>query len=85
VTDEERWQEQLAALKAYRDAGNDWHRHKAFITNEEHELGVWLHTQRYKQRRGELDAEKASALDQTVPGWRVGRMRGRPPASTCVS
>lgn len=76
--DEERWHEQLAALKVYRAAGNDWPRHKAVITGEEHELGVWLHTQRYKQRRGELDVKKAAALDAAVPGWRVGRKRGRP-------
>lgn len=32
----------------------------------------------YKQRRGELDAKKAAALDRAVPGWRIGRKRGRP-------
>jgi hypothetical protein len=78
AADEERWRERLAALKAYRDVGNDWPRHKAIITGEEHDLGVWLHTQRYKQRRGELDAKKAAALDQAAPGWRTGRKRGRP-------
>jgi hypothetical protein len=79
--DEQRWQERLAALKAFRAAGNDWPRHKATISGEEHDLGVWLHTQRYKQRRGELDAKKAAALDKAVPGWRVGRKRGWPAAS----
>lgn len=43
--DEARWQEQLAALAAYRAAGNDWPRHKAVIAGEEHALGVWLHFQ----------------------------------------
>jgi hypothetical protein len=75
--DEERWHQRLEQLKEYRAAGNDWPRHKAIITGQEHELGVWLHTQRYKQRRGELDAQKAVALDKAVPGWRVGRKRGR--------
>lgn len=74
---EDRWRERLAALVAYRAAGNDWPRHKAFVTGEEHELGVWLHTQRYKARRGELDPQKAEALDTAVPGWRAGRQRGR--------
>ncbi|MBT2520042.1 helicase associated domain-containing protein [Arthrobacter sp. ISL-28] len=74
-----RWQERLEALAAYPDAGSDRPRHKAVITSEEHDLGVWLHTQRYKQRRGELDGRKADALDATVPGWRTGRQRRRRP------
>lgn len=79
--DEHRWQERLAALSAYRAAGNDWPRHKAFVTGEEHDLGVWLHTLRYKARRGELAVNKAEALDTAVPGWRMGRPRGRKPTS----
>lgn len=77
--DEERWQERLAALVGYRAAGNDWPRHKAVITGEEHQLGVWLHLQRSRARRGELDPSKAQALDEALPGWRQGRRRGRPP------
>jgi hypothetical protein len=77
--DEARWQERLAALVEYRAAGNDWPRHKAVITGEEHDLGVWLHFQRAKARRGELDAAKVQELDRVVPGWRAGRRRGRKP------
>lgn len=80
--DEERWHRRLAELKAYRAAGNDWPRHKAVITGEEHELGIWLHSQRMKQRRNQLDAQKTAALDAAVPGWRTGRKRGRPIAKT---
>ena len=64
-------------MTAYRAEGHDWARHKSFVTGEEHELGVWLHTQRYKARRGELAPQKAEALDAAVPGWRTGRLRGR--------
>jgi hypothetical protein len=78
--DEARWQERLAALKAYRAAGNDWPRHKTVITGEEHELGVWLHSQRFKQRRGQLVVAKTAALDSAVPGWRTGRTSGQRPA-----
>jgi hypothetical protein len=77
--DEQRWQERLAALVAYRAAGHDWPRHKAVITGEEHELGVWLHSQRFKARRGEVEPEKADGLDAALPGWRAGRPRGRQP------
>ncbi|MFJ5696622.1 helicase associated domain-containing protein [Arthrobacter sp. NPDC093139] len=77
--DEDRWRERLIALTEYRAAGKDWPRHKAFVTGEEHDLDVWLHTQRYKARRGELDARKAKALDTAAPGWRMGRQRGRKP------
>lgn len=79
VADEDRWQVRLAALVQYRAAGKDWPRHKAVVASEEHELGVWLHTQRYKHRRGELNRVKVEALDASLPGWRSGRQRGRKP------
>lgn len=79
--DEARWQERLTALKDYRASGQDWPRHKATIEGLEHELGVWLHTQRYKARRGELTPTKVAALDATLPGWESGRTRGRKPKS----
>jgi hypothetical protein len=79
VADEARWQARLSALADYRASGQDWPRHKATVTGDEHELGVWLHTQRVKQRRGELDPAKAQALDTAAPGWRTGRPRGRKP------
>ncbi|WP_454700058.1 helicase associated domain-containing protein [Arthrobacter humicola] len=81
VVDEARWQDRLAALVKYRADGQDWPRHKTTVTGEEHELGVWLHTQRYKARRGELERGKAQALDESVPGWRTGRQRGRKPVA----
>lgn len=77
AADEERWQQRLTELTAYRAAGQDWPRHKKSLTDTEHELGVWLHTQRYKARRGELDPAKKTALDTAVPGWSAGRTRGR--------
>jgi hypothetical protein len=77
--DEARWQERLDGLVEYRGLGQDWPRHKATVESPERELGVWLHTQRYKARRGELDPAKMAALDARVPGWRSGRTRGRKP------
>jgi hypothetical protein len=79
VAEEARWQARLKALAAYRASGQDWPRDKATITGEEHELGVWLHTQRFMLQRGELALAKAEALDNAVPGWRTGRTRGRKP------
>jgi hypothetical protein len=81
AADEARWQQRLAALAAYREAGHDWPRHKAVITGVEHDLGVWLHFQRYKARRGELAADKIGSVDEAVPGWRMGRKRGRRPSA----
>ncbi|MFF2317385.1 hypothetical protein ACFVTE_14055 [Arthrobacter sp. NPDC058097] len=52
------WDERLASLVEYRAAGNDWPRHKAFVTGLEHDLGVWLHFQRAKLHRGEPDESK---------------------------
>lgn len=83
--DEGRWQERLTALAEYRQSGQDWPRHKTNIESLERELGVWLHTQRYKARRGELDPAKMAALDARLPGWRSGRTRGRKPSGSSVS
>jgi hypothetical protein len=80
MADEARWQHRLTALVGYLASGQDWPRHKATITGQEHELGVWLHIQRFKLRRGELDPARAKALDAAVPGWRTGRTRGKKPA-----
>jgi hypothetical protein len=82
VADEARWQDRVTALAEYRAAGNDWPLHKSAVTSEEHELGVWLHAQRQKARRGELNPAKARALDDAVPGWRKGRQRGRKPRNS---
>jgi hypothetical protein len=76
--DEARWHHRLAQLAAYRHEGNDWPRHKECDSEREHTLGVWIHTQRDKHRRGELDPVKVKLLDAAVPGWQVGRTRGRP-------
>ena len=76
--DEARWHHRLAQFAAYRDEGNDWPRHKDCDSEREHTLGVWIHTQRYKHRRGELDPVKFRLLDEAVPGWQAGRTRGRP-------
>ncbi|MBT2549120.1 helicase associated domain-containing protein [Arthrobacter sp. ISL-65] len=80
--DEARWQNRLTDLAAYHAAGNDWPLHKSSMTDEEHDLGVWLHSQRQKARRGELDPAKIRALDEAVPGWRTGRQRGRKPRNS---
>jgi hypothetical protein len=77
VEDEARWQERLAELVDFRLEGNNWPRHHDYDSEREHTLGVWIHTQRYKRRRGELDPVKVKLLDSAVPGWQTGRTRGR--------
>lgn len=77
--DQARWEERLAAQIEYRAAGNDWPRHKAVVEGLEHDLGVWLHYQRAKLHRGELDEAKGQELDRVLAGWREGRPRGRKP------
>lgn len=76
-SDESRWQERLTALIEYRAKGEDWPRHKKTATAEEHVLGVWLHTQRFKNARCALHKAKRTALDTALPGWQEGRIRGR--------
>jgi hypothetical protein len=79
AADEARWHDRLARLVDFRQEGNDWPRHHHYASEREHTLGVWIHTQRYKRRRGHLDPVKLKLLDDTVPGWQAGRTRGRPP------
>jgi hypothetical protein len=76
--DEARWHHRLAQLADFRHEGNDWPRHKDCESEREHTLGVWIHTQRYKHRRGDLAPAKVKLLDAAVPGWQAGRTRGRP-------
>lgn len=79
AADDARWHERLAQLADFRAEGNDWPRHHGYSSKREHSLGVWIHAQRYKRRRGELDSSRVKLLDDTVPGWQNGRKRGRPP------
>lgn len=76
---EARWHQRLAQLADFRAEGNDWPRHKKCDSEREHTLGVWVHSQRQKHRRGELEAEKVELMDDAVPGWQIGRTRGRAP------
>lgn len=66
--DEERWRRRLNELTEFRTAGHDWPRHKGTDNAQEHTLGVWLHAQRHKLRRGELDPAKLHDLDTAAPG-----------------
>ena len=79
MADETRWHDRLAELMDNREEGHDWPRHHDYDSELEHTLGVWIHAQRYKRRRGDLDQVKVKLLDAAVPGWQTGRTRGRPP------
>lgn len=79
AVDEARWHDRLGELVDFRQEGHDWPRHHDYDSEREHRLGVWIHAQRYKRRRGDLDPVKVKLLDEAVPGWQTGRTRGRPP------
>jgi hypothetical protein len=78
ATEEARWHRRLAQLVNFREEGNDWPRHKK-CDSERNTLGVWVHAQRQKHRRGELEAEKVQLLHDAVPRWQTRRTRGRQP------
>jgi hypothetical protein len=78
AADDARWHDRLAMLVDFRQEGNDWPRHHDYDSEREHTLGVWIHRQRYKRCRGELDPVKVNLLDDATPGWQTGRTRGRP-------
>ncbi|MDF9752802.1 helicase associated domain-containing protein [Arthrobacter sp. ES3-54] len=78
AADDARWHQRLAQLADFRAEGNEWPRHHDFASEREHALGVWIHSQRQKYRRGDLDPTKVKLMDAAVPGWQAGRTRGRP-------
>jgi hypothetical protein len=80
--DDARWHQRLAEVIENRAAGNDWPRHKKADTEQERVLGVWLHIQRMKHRRNQLDPNKEAQLNTLLRGWRTGRVRGRRTAGT---
>lgn len=82
--DEKRWNQRLLELGAYMAAGNDWPLHRETATEEERVLGMWLHIQRMKYRRGELVQDNEAQLNAMLPAWRIGRVRGRPPRAPNV-
>jgi hypothetical protein len=73
TSEDEKWQDHLEQLAAYRTAGNSWPRSTPGVTGLEKELAGWLRTQRYKFRRGDLPCERSGALDNALPGWLTGR------------
>jgi hypothetical protein len=79
VEDQSRWHERLAVLVDFRLEDNNWPRHHDYDSEREHTLGVWIHAQRSKRRRGELDLLRVKLPDDAAPGWQAGRTRGRPP------
>ncbi|WP_400160554.1 helicase associated domain-containing protein [Arthrobacter sp. BPSS-3] len=78
AVDEARWHDRLGQLVRFRAEGNDWPRHRGYASEQEHTLGVWLHSQRQSHRNGGLDPDRVRLLDDAAPGWRAGRGRGRP-------
>jgi hypothetical protein len=75
VADEARWHDHLAQLVDFRQEGNDWPRHHHYESEREHSLGVWIHSQRYKRRRGELDPVKGS-LHEFTNTWNTHHIFG---------
>ncbi|WP_240987167.1 helicase associated domain-containing protein [Arthrobacter sp. Soil736] len=70
---QQKWQDRLQELVAYRAAGNPWPRTTLTVTGQERELGIWLRGQRYKYKHGQLHPVRARALDAALPGWITGR------------
>jgi len=78
AADAARWHDRLGQLVRFRAEGNDWPRHRGYASEQEHTLGVWIHSQRQSHRNGNLDPDRVRLLDDDAPGWRAGRGRGRP-------
>ncbi|MET3948357.1 hypothetical protein ABIB49_003078 [Arthrobacter sp. UYCu512] len=59
-----------------RAEGNDRPRHDDYVydydcSEREHALAVWIHTQHYSHRGGDLVPTKPRLPNQAVPGWQT--------------
>lgn len=70
---EQKWQDRLQQVAAYRATGEPWPRANSALTGVERELGRWLSTQRHTFRQGVLSPDRTRALDAALPGWLAGR------------
>jgi hypothetical protein len=64
------WKQRLAELAAYRASSREWPPQDTDSSPEERELLAWVHKQRIRLLRCELDKAKADALDDVFPDWR---------------
>jgi Helicase associated domain len=64
------WRQRLAALAAYRASSRELSPQDANPSPEERELLAWVHKQRVRLLRCELDKAKIDALDEIFPDWR---------------
>ncbi|SEE78753.1 Helicase associated domain-containing protein [Arthrobacter alpinus] len=70
VNRDEHWHERLEDLHAFVMETGAMPRYKRYDGEEEHSLGVWLHTQHQGRAEGRLKQWRLEALDAALPGWR---------------
>lgn len=73
ISHEQQWQDRLEELIAYRAAGHPWPRTTSDTTGQEKHLGMWLRSQRFNHRRGQLSPARAQTLESSLPSWTTGR------------
>ena len=64
------WRQRLAALAVYRASSRESPPQDTDPSPEERELLAWVHKQRIRLLRCELDKAKIDALDKVFPDWR---------------
>jgi len=71
----ERWKSRLEELRAFKASEGRWPQFRRPVSEDEHVLGVWLHSQRQAFGRGRLDAEALRLLNLKIPGWNAWRVK----------
>ncbi|MDJ0315775.1 helicase associated domain-containing protein [Arthrobacter antibioticus] len=67
---EQHWQSRFNQIKEHISATGQLPRYRAYATEEEHTLGVWLHIQRQKRTEKTLEKSRLNTLNTAIPHWR---------------
>ncbi|WP_343320519.1 helicase associated domain-containing protein (plasmid) [Arthrobacter sp. TMP15] len=67
---DQHWQSRFNQLKEHISATGQLPRYRAYATEEEHTLGVWLHVQHQKRTENTLEKSRLNTLDTAIPHWR---------------
>lgn len=69
TTLDDNWRARLSQLQAFVTETGHLPHYRKHVSEHEHVLGVWLHTQHQRRAEGRLLPWRLEALDAAVPGW----------------
>lgn len=67
---EEKWKDSFLRLCLYVADHGEYPRYHEYASEDERQLGVWLHTQTQRRAQGSLVQARQIIMDQQFPGWK---------------